>query len=63
MTDKTYTIWAQDTYVIEIEAESLSEAVEFAQYETEDDDWTYVSTSVEAEEIEDVEDEEEEDEF
>ena len=60
MTDKTYTIWAQDTYVIEIEAETLSEALEYAQYEAEDDDWTYVSTAVEAEEVEDEEEEEEE---
>lgn len=49
-TERVFTIWAQDTYVIEIEADSLTEALDYA-YELDDDEWTYVATSVEAEEF------------
>ena len=57
-TERVFTIWAQDTYVIEIEADSLTEALDYA-YELDDDEWTYVATSVEAEEFLEEEEEEE----
>jgi hypothetical protein len=58
----TYTVYSTIVYAIEIEAESHEEAIDFVENEDlDEEDWSFVSLSLEAEEAtdEDFSDEEE----
>jgi hypothetical protein len=58
----TYTVYSTIVYAIEIEAESHEEAIDFVENEElDEEDWSFVSLSLEAEEAtdEDFSDEEE----
>jgi hypothetical protein len=47
----TYTVYSTIVYAIEIEAESHEEALEFVENEEiDEDEWSFVSLSLEAEE-------------
>ena len=47
----TYTVYSTIVYAIEIEAESHEEAIDFVENEElDEEDWSFVSLSLEAEE-------------